>query len=226
MLKPLALTLIISFLAVTNTLRIKPRIVNGFSSEAGQFPFFVFIGLVMNDTESGIPESELSVRSCGGSILNEQWILTAAHCLVDVHKMAIYFGSSKLEDSNEKTRIIIVVDPKNVYLHPQFYRPSLYNDIALIRLDEPITFSEFIQPIKLADNSETDLIDSRVIAIGNGYMSETDEIAPILQWAPLTVISLNACRQIFPFVGSRTSVFCAGNLDEKSVCRGDSGLIF
>lgn len=221
MLKIVVYAILLIF-ALTAAFKLKSRIINGQSSERGQFPFYAFIGLIMNDTDV-VKESEIMVRGCGGSILNERFILTAAHCMDGVYKLSIFLGSSTLDDINEESRIIFVVDKSNVHIHFEFEPINLHNDIALVQLDESIQFTNAIQPIKLATDHETDLIDRNLIAIGNGFVSETYKSAPVLKHTQLKIISLNECRRLLSFVGTRTTAFCAISLIGSSICHGDSG---
>lgn len=96
-----------------------------------------------------------------------------------------------------------------------------YSDIALIKLPEPVAFSDVIKPVKLACSS-THGMD--VTVIGNGLTNTTSKsLAPILQYTTLTTIRHLQCLKDFPILLFRKTVICATGLQQRSSCRGDSG---
>lgn len=94
------------------------------------------------------------------------------------------------------------------------------SDIALIKLPEPVKFSDVIKPIPLACSSTKNM---DVIAIGNGKTGDNRGIASILQYTELKTISTLSCLKTFPFLIFRRSVVCAKGVEKKSTCQGDSG---
>lgn len=201
---------IAALMVLSDAFKLQSRIISGFEAKTAQFPFYAFLG---------IDHNESYVKTCGGSIINEYFILTAAHCVYERKSIVIYLGSTELDDSEEKSRVKIIVDLNDVIIHPNFWKPGLHDDISLIRIQKPIKFSKTIQPIKLASDFRLDA-NVNVLAIGNGYINETYTIAPILQ---LTTISLDLCRKYFPFIGIRKNVICAGSMLKRSIATGDSG---
>lgn len=206
---------IAALMVVGDAFKLQSRIVSGFEAKSAQFPFYAFLAIAHNESY---------VKTCGGSIINEFFILTAAHCVYENKQIFIYLGSTELDNSEEKSRIKIVVDPKDVILHPNFWKPGLYDDISLIRMQKPIKFSKTIQPVKLSSDFRLDAnVNVNVLTIGNGYINETHAIAPVLQWAPMTTISLDLCRKYYPFIGPRKNIICAGSMLKRSISNGDSG---
>lgn len=219
----LILGAVLLLLRLNLAFELKPRIINGFAAKRGQYPFYAF--LVMQTLEKNISR-------CGGSLISDQFVLTAAHCTQPFEKIAVYLGMWKAKDKNEIGRYREVVGKRNFYVHPNYNVTLIINDISLIKLKAAITFTANIQPIRLQDTCESNENIS-VIAIGNGYFSSKHQIAPILQWAPLTTISYPQCMKYykFDFIAWHTKItICAESSHKFPLLRpptcikqGDSG---
>lgn len=188
-----------------------PRIVNGQNATRGQFPFYA---LLLINTPSGR-------GACGGNLITNQWILTAAHCVVEGDSFEVHLGALQVGNLTEPGRVI--VRTRTAFSHPLYVPQVVWNDIALIRLNEPVEFSETIQPI-LPPTSSFLPVNSELTAIGFGLRNTSDTtLAPILQHATLNVISHRECLRTFPFLFLRQSVICTRGLQSESTCNGDSG---
>lgn len=188
------------------------RIVGGQDAYRGQFPYYALLNMTVMDGNA----------FCGGVLISNEWILTAAHCLYDTLDGEIHLGSLREKNLSEEGRVLIEFDMDDRRIYPRYYPSVIWNDIGLIKMPKPVEFSEFIQPIKLTCASNKDLFD--VIVVGNGHMSQEHEtIAPILQWTTMKTISYRECLREFPFLLFRKSVVCARGEQKESACHGDSG---
>lgn len=85
---------------------------------------------------------------CGGSLINDRFILTAAHCLAtyqDVSKMVVTLGSITKEDRFNRPNLKV----ETIHIHPEYIPDGEINDIALIKLMNPFTFNDTVKPICL-----------------------------------------------------------------------------
>ncbi|KAG5277729.1 hypothetical protein AALO_G00090750 [Alosa alosa] len=136
------------------------RIVGGQDAPAGNWPWQASLHFVL----SGV----LSSLLCGGSLINDQWVLSAASCFSSVSSsdLEMYLGRQNQEGSNpnEVKRTV-----SRIITHPSFNPVTRDNDIALLRLSAPVTFTNFISPVCLAASGSVFLngVDSWVTGWGD-----------------------------------------------------------
>ncbi|EDY84175.1 Trypsin domain protein [Verrucomicrobiia bacterium DG1235] len=133
----------------------KPSIIGGVESPAGDYPW---MGALVRIDEEDLAKAQF----CGCSLIDEQWILTAAHCLdgSKVGEIAVAFGDGDLAGEN------IVVPIDLIVMHPEFFDViDLENDLALARLVRPV---EDVEPVALSDDSELVAAGEPVRVIGWG----------------------------------------------------------
>ena len=89
---------------------------------------------------------------CGGFLIKENVVMTAAHCVDKNYKdeeIFVKMGSSDLKSNQIKTMKVIAKK-----IHPNYDRKKALNDIALLKLSDRLNFDDTIQPILLPENSE------------------------------------------------------------------------
>ncbi|XP_015241268.1 PREDICTED: serine protease 27-like [Cyprinodon variegatus] len=129
-----------SQLSVCGKPSLNTRIVGGEAAPPGSWPWQVSL--------------HTSTHFCGGSLINNQWVLTAAHCVLGSPTgITAYLGRQSQEGSNshEVSRTVSLIT-----IHPEYnYGTSWNNDIALLKLSEPVNFTSYISPVCLAALNST-----------------------------------------------------------------------
>ncbi|XP_067275825.1 ST14 transmembrane serine protease matriptase a [Pseudorasbora parva] len=190
------------------------RVVGGQDAVAGEFPWQVSLHV------------KSSSHVCGASIINERWLVTAAHCVQDdkikysqAGTWEAYLGLHTQKEKNTVTKSLL----KQIIPHP-YYNPYTYdNDIALMELESPVTFSDTIRPICLPTATDVFPPGDVVTITGWGATREGGGGATVLQKAQVRIINVTVCDQLMQ--GQITSrMVCAGVLTGGvDACQGDSG---
>ncbi|XP_004713421.1 coagulation factor IX [Echinops telfairi] len=187
------------------------RVVGGVSAKPGQIPWQVLL-------KWG------GIALCGGTIINEKWVVTAAHCLKHGDNITVIAGEHDIEkeDATEQKRNVIQAIPHHSYNAAK----NAYNhDIALLELDAPLTLSSYVTPICIANKEHTNLF----LKFGPAYVSGWGKVlnrgrtATILQYLKVPLVDRAMCLQSTSSTIYK-NMFCAGYREgEKDSCQGDSG---
>lgn len=106
----------------------EPKIVNGTDATTEEFPFIVSIQWIYNETAA--------FHSCGGSVLNSWWVLTAAHCLEDTEpeEYLIEYSTTEISYGSIGSKVAYA---EQLIMH-EGYDEDLDNDIGLIKVKTPM----------------------------------------------------------------------------------------
>ncbi|XP_012264277.2 serine protease snake-like [Athalia rosae] len=200
-----------------------PLIIGGTKAVRKEFPHMALIGF-------GNSDEDVSWQ-CGGSLISESFVLTAAHCLDSRDKgpaFKVRAGLINQKTPGEEMQERIVAERIK---HPNYQPPSRYHDIALLKLKEPFDLNADVRPACL--HVEKDIPGTKSIASGFGKTAydEADGSDDLMK-VQLTYISEEVCKDTFKtdFGGRQmpdgliTSLICAGEMGGgKDTCQGDSG---
>jgi len=193
---------------------IQPQIVGGTGVPNGKYPFMAF--LEIEKTNGGFGQ-------CGGSLIDPDSVLTAAHCIVDdngnfdTRAVTMAIGRTVISDPNQgQIRFATVAD-----WHPNYNPPSSdAYDAAVLTLDRPVRIS----PIRLATSKQNGLEEpGRKLRIaGWGTTSEGGSTTDRMREASVPVVSDTRAQaaygsQYFP------RLMVAAGAEGKDSCQGDSG---
>ncbi|EZA52937.1 Serine protease, partial [Ooceraea biroi] len=188
---------------------ISNRIVGGFVAIPHIFPWVV-------------PIFQNGKLYCGGTLINDQYVLTAGHCVrwADHANLTVGIGIHDLENQDEG----YIVPISKVILHEKFASDYLHdiNDITLLRLQHPVKFNDNVRPACLP-HKDSDYTGLEVKITGWGRVSDrTYETSRYLRQAALRVMPWQECKNTSFGDHISRSMMCAYK-DDTDACQGDSG---
>ncbi|KAH8270125.1 hypothetical protein KR018_004311, partial [Drosophila ironensis] len=187
------------------------RITNGQQAAVGQFPYQV--GLSFSSSEGS--------WWCGGSIIDKEWVLTAAHCTNGASSVTISYGAT-LRTSPEFTQ---TVASSSFVQHESYNSIVLRNDISLIKTSS-VSFSSTINKVSLPSisSSYSTYAGQKAIASGWGKTSDSSTtVSTNLNFLESVVVTNAVCSNTYGSLIITGSVLCIATPDSISTCNGDSG---
>uniref|UniRef100_A0A667X0V0 pancreatic elastase II n=1 Tax=Myripristis murdjan TaxID=586833 RepID=A0A667X0V0_9TELE len=160
-------------------------------------------------------------HTCGGTLISEKWALTAAHCISSGTKYRVAMGKHNLK---LKEKGAVFMGTANITVHEKWNPSLIHNDIALIKLESAVTFSDTIMAACLPKAGFILPHDEPCYITGWGRISTGGPTADILQQALLPVVDHATCTKP-DWWGSlvKDTMVCAGGDGVVSGCHGDSG---
>nr|XP_016994956.2 serine protease SP24D [Drosophila takahashii] len=188
-----------------NETEIEPRIVGGTKAKEGQFPHQ--ISLRLRDE-----------HYCGGVIISNNYVITAAHCVKHGNDVppadlwSIQAGSLLLSSGGVRIPVAEVI------VHPEYKTDGSF-DLALLRLQNSLTFDSNIAAIPLA--TEDPAVGCSVDISGWGKVSEKGALSDSLLYVKTTHLSRERCRWWYRRLPE--TMICLVHPSNKGACFGDSG---
>ncbi|XP_056615621.1 granzyme-like protein 1 [Triplophysa dalaica] len=185
---------------MTLTAYVNVGIVNGTEAKAHSRPYMVSI---QSDDE----------HICGGFLVSEQFVMTAAHCYADGDKLTVVVGAHDLRQSSAG------IDVKFYNKHPGYDSETLVNDIMILKLARTTKNMKNVKSISIPNKEEDTKAGSKCIVEGWGKQTTKGSPTDRLMEVDVTVIDTKVCEK--KWNEKFSSQVCA--LSPGGFCQGDSG---
>ncbi|XP_024123551.1 complement C1r-A subcomponent [Oryzias melastigma] len=195
-----------------------------------------------------IPWQVLIISSSrgGGMIIADKWIMTAAHVLayngqqISKDSVRIYLGGTDVKTMMNSSLNPESIYAESIYVHPGYDSnddSSYDNDIALIKLKNPLTFRAAVMPVCLPakDSSYMAGVMGQVSGFGIEKIGNSTLLTNRLKYVHLPLVDDESCRDAFNYLKRKklevkrltNNMFCAGTPEGgRDSCQGDSGSAF
>ncbi|XP_022211075.2 trypsin alpha-3 [Drosophila obscura] len=183
-----------------------PRIVGGFPTDIVNVPYIVSVQLYGN-------------HHCGGSIINNRTIVTAAHCLAGIPRrlLKVKVGGSSRDPTDGQ-----LFSAASIHYHDKWSAKTMDYDIGLIRLVNELTYSRKVKAIGMNRRKIPD--GSFATIAGWGFTTANGSGTQVLHFARVPIVNQTVCKTL---LGNRVTerMICAGYLNDGGVdaCQMDSG---
>ncbi|CAI9587222.1 unnamed protein product, partial [Staurois parvus] len=161
----------------------KTRIVGGVNADVGEWPWQVSL------------QTKKDGHTCGASLVSPTMLLSAAHCFQDSNSVrysdpSVWTAYLGLHDQSTKTssKDVVMRKIKRVVANRGFNDFTYDNDIAMLELESPVTYTDFIQPICIPESTHVFPVGKSIWVTGWGALSEGGTGATVLQKAEIRII--------------------------------------
>uniref|UniRef100_A0A8C1GG95 chymotrypsin n=1 Tax=Cyprinus carpio TaxID=7962 RepID=A0A8C1GG95_CYPCA len=170
------------------------KIVNGENVVSGSWPWQVSL------------QQSNGFHFCGGSLINQYWVVTAAHCGVRAGYHYVILGEHDRGSSAEPVQVMSIA---KAITHPYYNGNTFNNDITLLKLSSSAQLTSRIYPVCLA--SSTANIPSGTLCVTTGWGKTGTTTSPrILQQTALPLMSPAQCKQYWGQSRITDAMICAG----------------
>ncbi|XP_001647783.2 chymotrypsin-2 [Aedes aegypti] len=185
-----------------NSTKVREFVVNG--GDAGNTPYQVSL-------------QQDGIHFCGGVIIDRRWVLTAAHCLMDIrpNEMTVVAGTTQLSRGGSRLRV------ERFVVHPRYDRSLAANDIGLVQIKGIFLWlSNRVARLELGKDYVTAGTEATITGWG-GTLRSGGPLSDKLQYARLRVIDQRRCQALLPNIGAWN--LCTFIREGQGICGGDSG---
>ncbi|KAG7197994.1 hypothetical protein KM043_016219 [Ampulex compressa] len=189
-----------------------PRIVNGRDAKPGEIPYQVSLQRIAS-----------SMHFCGGSILNENYVITAAHCVAGNSPSALKVIAGTIDLRKPRSEHFVAA----IIVHEE-YNPadSWKNDVALLKVKTPFVKTQHVSFVTLPEADMVVNANDVAVVSGWGNLFQGGPTSVRLQRVNIYIAHQEYCKYMYKqmYYNVYDSQVCAFDPTvQKGSCHGDSG---
>ncbi|MBN3286079.1 MCT1A protease, partial [Polyodon spathula] len=161
-------------------------------------------------------------HKCGGFLIRNNFVMTAAHCNVSGNSLSVVLGPHNLNDVQDSQRFSVASFTR----HNKYTGKPLQNDIMLLQLKPPVKLNKKMKLATLPKKEKQLKNGTKCIVAGWGVTKTEKPTTANLQVVDVTVVDKEECKKVWnKFKTEITAeMICAGGYKtDKGACQGDSG---
>ncbi|XP_071068711.1 coagulation factor XI isoform X2 [Dasypus novemcinctus] len=180
--------------------KIKSRIVGGTASVPGEWPWQVSLHVT----------TPIQRHLCGGAIVGQQWVLSAAHCFDEVDSPKILRVYGGILNQSEIKEDLPYFGVQEIIIHDKYEKAESGYDIALLKLETAMNYTDSQRPICLPSKGDRDAVYTDCWVTGWGYRKLRDKIQNTLQKAKIPLVPNEECQTRYQRHKITNKMVCAG----------------
>ncbi|KAJ3654324.1 hypothetical protein Zmor_013519 [Zophobas morio] len=176
------------------------RIVGGFEDNKEDYPFVVSLRGAKNN------------HFCGGTLINHEYVITAAHCVVSGHEKYVVIGSDSLDRGGTLHKVI------SIHVHPDYDPKLVRNDIAILQIEKETTYKSSF-PARMQTNLSD--YENPCYVMGWGLTEAGGNLSNKFKIAPVQPVNPKKCEEEWKEMYN-PRLICTSS-EGNAACHGDSG---
>ncbi|XP_064802155.1 chymotrypsin-like protease CTRL-1 [Oncorhynchus masou masou] len=170
------------------------KIVNGQNAVSGSWPWQVSL------------QDASGFHFCGGSLISQNWVVTAAHCRVIPGRHQVILSEHDRQSNAEPIQVKSI---SRVITHPYYNSQNFNNNVTPLKLSSPVQITSRVSPVCLASSCTPFPSGTCCVTTGWGKTGTTSSPC-ILQQVTLPLLSSAQCKQYWGQNRITEAMICAG----------------